>query len=164
MTRHSHELDSATYRRIMSHYPTGVTVVTALASDGTPVGLTANSVTSVSLDPPLVLVCLSKESASLGVIQESGAFAVNILGAADASIATRFHEVDRGRRFEGVGLTSSEGEPPVLQAALAWLECRIYETFEAGDHVIVVGNVTGGDTSDGDPLLFYRGRYDRLKT
>lgn len=162
MTRNSQQLDPARYRRIMGHYPTGVTVVTALAPDHTPVGLTANSVTSVSLDPPLILVCLARESASLGVIHESGAFAVNILEVSDAELATRFARPDRARRFHGVDFTSRDGAPPVLDSALAWLECRIYRTFEAGDHMIVVGNVTGGGMADGEPLLFYRGRYGRL--
>lgn len=162
MTRNSEQLETARYRRIMGHYPTGVTVVTALTGDRKPVGLTANSVTSVSLDPPLVLVCLAKESASLGVIHESGVFAVNILEVSDADLATRFASVDRARRFEGVGFTSRNGAPPILDSALAWLECRIYKTFEAGDHMIVVGNVTGGGMAEGEPLLFYRGRYGRL--
>ena len=155
-------LEPARFRRIMRHYPTGVTVVTALNGDGTPFGLTANSVTSVSLDPPLLLVCVSERSSSLGAILSSGAFAVNVLGSAAASTAKRFAEIDTDRRFEGVPYTLEDGGSPILDDVVAWMSCSVYRTFEAGDHLILVGHVREADVSGGDPLLFFRGRYRSL--
>ena len=155
-------LEPARFRRIMRHYPTGVTVVTALHRDGTPFGLTANSVTSVSLDPPLVLVCVSERSSSLGAILSSGAFAVNVLGAGAASTARRFAEIDTDRRFEGVRYTVGDGGSPILDDVVAWMACSLYRTFEAGDHLILVGHVHKADASGGDPLLFFQGRYESL--
>ena len=155
---------SARFRRIMGHYPTGVTIVTAVGRDGTPVGLTANSVTSVSLDPPLVLVCVSEKSSSLGAILANGAFAVNILGAGAAATAVRFAEGRRTDRFDDVAFTVKEGGGPVLEGAVAWMTCGLYRTFEAGDHVILVGKVNDGEAAGGDPLVFVRGRYEDLTT
>lgn len=162
MTQNKQQPDPTRFREIMGHYPTGVTVVTALAADQRPVGLTANSVTSVSLDPPLVLVCLSTSSSSLDAITDSGGFAVNILDVSSAAVATQFAEGDRNSRFVGVPFTPLAGGIPVLDAALAWMECEIFRAFEVGDHVILVGRVTAGDVRVGEPLLFHRGRYGRL--
>ncbi|MDE2751367.1 MAG: flavin reductase family protein [Gemmatimonadota bacterium] len=155
-------LEPARFRRIMRNYPTGVTVVTALHRDGTPFGLTANSVASVSLDPPLVLVCVSERSSSLGAILSSGAFAVNVLGAGAASTAKRFAEIDTDRRFENIRYTVEDGGSPILEDVVAWMACSLYRTFEAGDHMILVGRVHEADASGGDPLLFFRGRYESL--
>lgn len=125
-------------------------------------GLTANSVTSVSLEPPLVLVCLSDSSASLEVIRGTGGFAINLLGASDAELAARFAHKEAAVRFQGVALRPEGSQVPVLEAAIAWLECRVHQTFPAGDHVVVVGAVTAVEAGDGDPLVYHRGRYRRL--
>lgn len=127
-------------------------------------GLTANSVTSVSLEPPLVLVCLSNSSASLEVIQGTGGFAINLLGAADAELAARFAHKEADVRFQGVALRPEGGPVPVLEAAIAWLECRVHQTFPAGDHVVVVGAVTAVEAGEGEPLVYHRGQYRRLCT
>ncbi len=155
-------LEPARFRRIMRNYPTGVTVVTALHRDGTPFGLTANSVASVSLDPPLVLVCVSERSSSLGAILSSGAFAVNVLGAGAAATAKRFAELDADRRFENVRYTVADGGSPILGDVVAWMACSVYRTFEAGDHLILVGHVNEAEAPGGDPLLFFQGRYESL--
>lgn len=155
-------LAPARFRRIMRHYPTGVTIVTAAHRDGTPFGLTANSVTSVSLDPPLLLVCVSEKSSSLGAILSSGAFAVNVLGAGAAAIAARFAEADTHRRFDGVRYTAEGDGSPIIKDVVAWMSCSLYRTFEAGDHLILVGHVNEADADGGDPLLFFRGRYRSL--
>lgn len=157
-------LGQARFRKIMGHYPTGVTIVTAVGRDGTPVGLTANSVTSVSLDPPLVLVCVSEQSSSLRAILAHGSFAVNILGAGAASTAIRFAEETRNDRFRDIAFAVKGGGGPVLEGAVAWMTCGLYRTFEAGDHVILVGEVNDGDAAGGDPLVFIRGRYEGLST
>ena len=155
-------LEPACFRRIMQHYPTGVTVVTASHRDGTPWGLTANSVTSVSLDPPLLLVCVSDTSSSLGAILSNGAFAVNVLEAGASATAERFARVDADRRFEGVRYTMEGRNSPILENVVAWMACSLYRTFEAGDHLILVGHVHEADAPGGDPLLFFRGRYESL--
>ncbi len=155
-------LAPARFRRIMRHYPTGVTIVTALHRDGTPFGLTANSVASVSLDPPLLLVCVSEKSSSLRAILSSGAFAVNVLGAGAAAIAVRFAEVDADRRFSGVRYTVDGGGSPIIEGVVAWMACSLYRSFEAGDHLILVGHVHEAAADGGDPLLFFRGRYRSL--
>ena len=152
----------ARFRQIIGHYPTGVTVVTALRPDAQPAGLTANSVTSVSLDPPLVLVCVSEHSSSLEAILSSGAFAVNILGAGGAETAARFASEEGHRRFDGVDYSTKEGGGPVLDDVVAWLACELYRTFEAGDHIILVGRVHSGSAEGGEPLLFLRGRYGQV--
>lgn len=157
-------LGQARFRKIMGHYPTGVTIVTAIGRDGAPVGLTANSVTSVSLDPPLVLVCVSEKSSSLGAILAHGSFTVNILGAGAASMAVRFAEEKRRDRFRNVAFSVRGGGGPVLEGAVAWMTCGLYRTFEAGDHVILVGEVNDGEAAGGDPLVFIRGRYENLAT
>ena len=159
--RHT-SLDSTRFRAIMGHYPTGVTVVTAVDRDGTPMGLTANSVTSVSLDPPLVLVCVSEQSASLRAILASGTFAVNILGGGAAETAVRFAGMDREDRFDGIAYSMKEGGGPILEGVVAWIACGLYRTFEAGDHLILVGKVLDGAGAGGDPLLFFRSRYESL--
>ncbi len=156
--------DPKTFRQIMGQYATGVTVVTATGADGNPVGLTANSVTSVSLTPPLVLVCLSRESESLERIMESGGFAVNVLGSEQHDIASRFAGKDRSSRWEGVEHHLLESGRPILNEVLAWLDCTIFERFEVGDHVILVGEAVAGDIAGGDPLLFFGGQYGRLRS
>jgi len=150
------------FRDVMGHFTTGVTVVTSRGPDGSPCGLTANSVASVSLDPLLVLVCLDREAASHGCIIEGGTFAVSILSSEDEDVARRFSEGERRGRFEGLELGEAVTGSPVLGGALAWLDCRVTEVHEGGDHSIVVGEVVACDAREGSPLIFFRGRYHRI--
>jgi len=144
----------------MGNLPTGVSVVASRGPDGRLCGLTANSVTSVSLSPLLVLVCLGRETASHGCITEGGAFAISVLSAQDEDLALRFaNSASRARRFEGVALKEAVTGSPILERALAWLDCRVREVYEAGDHSIVVGEVVACDSRDGEPLIFFRGEY-----
>ncbi|MDH3222504.1 MAG: flavin reductase family protein [Gemmatimonadota bacterium] len=154
----------ASFRRTMSHHAAAVTVVTARDVEGRPVGLTANSVTSVSLTPPLVLVCLSESSASLDVIQGTGGFAINLLGSGDSELASCFAYAEAEDRFQGVPLRSGRTGVPLLEGSIAWLECRVHQTFTAGDHVVVVGGVLEVGVGDGDPLIYHCGEYRRLCT
>ena len=164
MSEDQSRVEPREFRAIMGHYPTGVTIVTTTDSAGEPMGFTANSVTSVSLEPPLLLVCLAKTSNSLGAIMERGAFTVNILDAGSAPLATLFAKSDnRERRFEGVSFTEDPLGNPAFDSGLAWLACELYTTFEAGDHVVLVGHVKAGEANGGEPLLFFRGQYGRLK-
>jgi 3-hydroxy-9,10-secoandrosta-1,3,5(10)-triene-9,17-dione monooxygenase reductase component len=149
---------SERFRTVLGHLPTGVTVVTAHHSEG-PVAMSANSVTSVSLEPPMILFCPAKSSTSWPRIRESGRFCVNIFGARHEEISRRF--AARGvDRFAGVAW-HERAAGPALDEAVAWIECTIEAEHEAGDHMIVVGAVDGLDLHEqgGKPLVFFRGRY-----
>ena len=152
------KVDPERFRRVLGHLPTGVTVVTAHHPDG-PVAMSANSVTSVSLDPPLILFCPAKSSTSWPRIRESGRFCVNVFAAHHEEASRRF--AARGvDRFAGVAW-HARPSGPALDDAVAWIECTIDAEHEAGDHLIVVGAVDEFDLRAGesDPLVFFRGRY-----
>ena len=152
------QIDGDRFRHVLGHLPTGVTVVTAHHPGG-PVAMSANSVTSVSLEPPLILFCPAKSSTSWPRIHESGRFCVNVFAAHHEEISRRFaaQGVDR---FAGVAWHSRPAGP-ALDDAVAWIECTIDAEHEAGDHLIVVGAVDQLDVREGDadPLVFFRGRY-----
>ena len=151
--------DELQYRHVMAHFATGVTVVTSRSPDGRPCGLTANSVASVSLKPLLVLVCVDREAASHACIVEGGAFAVSILDHRHEQIARRFSIGHWSARFDEIPHRIETTGSPVLQDALAWLDCRVESVYQAGDHSIVVGEVVACDAREGDPLVFFRGEY-----
>ena len=146
----------------MGNFTTGVAVVTARTPDGRPCGLTANSVASVSLDPLLVLVCVDREAASHACIVDGGAFALSILDGRHEPLARRFAADDRAARFEELEYRTEVTGSPVLVDALAWLDCRVRDVHEAGDHSIVVGEVVACDARAGEPLIFFRGEYRRM--
>jgi flavin reductase (DIM6/NTAB) family NADH-FMN oxidoreductase RutF len=150
----------ALLRRTMGHFATGVSVVTARDRAGRSLGTTVNSLTSVSLDPPLLLVCLGHGSETLGAIRDAGRFGVNVLREGQRDLSDRFARPADGRTWFGVRTHLAEGIP-VLEDALATLECEVHDTVDAGDHLIVIGRVLGADHVDEDPepLLFFRGRY-----
>jgi len=153
--------DPAAYRTVLGHFATGVTVITAVHG-GEPVGLAANSFTSVSLDPPLVLFCAAKTSSTWPRIHSAGKFAVNILGADQEDVCRLFAQKGADR-FTQSGYRLSANGSPLLRDVLAYIDCTIESEHDAGDHVIVVGRVQElGITSDEGPLLFYRGGYGRL--
>jgi 3-hydroxy-9,10-secoandrosta-1,3,5(10)-triene-9,17-dione monooxygenase reductase component len=157
-TNSDRQIDPARFRRVLGQLPTGVTVVTAHHSSG-PVAMSANSVTSVSLEPPLILFCPGQSSTSWPRIRESGRFCVNVFAAHHAEAARRF--AARGvDRFAGIPW-HSRASGPALDEAVAWIECTIDAEHPAGDHLIVVGAVDEVDIRDGeaDPLVFFRGRY-----
>jgi 3-hydroxy-9,10-secoandrosta-1,3,5(10)-triene-9,17-dione monooxygenase reductase component len=157
------EPDSATYRTVLGHFATGVTVVTADDSEG-PVGMACNSFTSVSLDPPLVLFCAAKNSTTWPRIQNAHHFAVNVLGEDDEALCRVFATKDADR-FEGVTHHRGVTGAPILADALAYIDCETEAEHDAGDHVIVVGRVVElGYASEGKPLLFYRGGYGRYES
>jgi flavin reductase (DIM6/NTAB) family NADH-FMN oxidoreductase RutF len=151
------------FRKVMGHFPTGVTVVTSRSPDASPCGLTANSVASVSLHPLLVLVCLDRGASSHGCITQGGAFAISVLSSQDEDLAKRFAQGGWRDRFKGIDLREAVTGSPILSRALAWLDCRVTEVYEAGDHSIVVGEVLACDSRDGEPLLFFRGKYHRMR-
>ena len=149
--------DELQYRHVMAHFATGVTVVASRGPDGRTCGLTANSIASVSLKPLLVLVCVNREAASHACIVEGGAFAVSILDHRHEQLARRFAAGDRTARFEELAYRTEVTGSPVLEEALAWLDCRVQNVHQAGDHSIVVGEVVACDARVGEPLFFFRG-------
>jgi flavin reductase (DIM6/NTAB) family NADH-FMN oxidoreductase RutF len=150
--------DRVTFRRVLGCFATGVTIVTSLQEDGPPCGLTANSFTSVSLDPPLVLVCLDARSNSLVAIRHSGAFAVNILGESQRDLSGRFASKQPDKFGDGAWSRAVTGAP-TLDGALAWLDCRVEQSFTVGDHEIVIGRVVALGENAGSPLGYFRGGY-----
>ncbi len=154
-------VSQARFRDAMSAFATGVTVVTALGEEGVPFGITANAVTSVSLHPPLVLVCIDRASSSHDPIVDAGAFALNVLGAGQEGLARRFSGDRHDRRFRDVEFSSRETGSPVLETALAWLDCRMWNTLGAGDHTVLFGEVADCGAEEGEPLLFFRGAFRR---
>jgi flavin reductase (DIM6/NTAB) family NADH-FMN oxidoreductase RutF len=150
------------FRRVLSHFASGVTVITTLDEKDRPVGLTASSFTSVSLDPPLILVCVDHKAVCYPALRDAGRFAVNILHIDQEHLSRRFATTRIENKFEGVAHTITPRRLPVLKDAHAHLECTTVGKHQAGDHTIFVGQVEAAETGDGHPLLYYRGRYSRL--
>jgi len=151
------------FRHTLSHFASGVTIVTTREADGRPTGLTAAAFTSVSLDPPLVLVCVDRSSNSLAALIAYGRFAVHILADDQEALSRRFASKE-DNKFSGVSFAPGKLDLPILDSALAVLECRTVHTYDGGDHTIFVGEVEAAHTGQGSPLLYYRGRYGRLAT
>ncbi len=154
------------FRRVLGHFASGVTVVTTWDAAGQPAGLTASAFTSVSLDPPLVLVCVAHTSQSYPALQAHGRFAINILHLDHEPIARRFASSSgSAEKFAGTSYRQGVMGLPVLKDALAELECTTVHQYPAGDHTIFVGQVEAAE-SRGDlgmePLLYYRGKFHRL--
>lgn len=144
----------------MGRFATGVAIVTSRGSEGTQSGLTVNALTSVSLDPPLLLVCLDEDSTTLATVRESGAFAVNVLARESGSLADRFARGRRATRFRGLASREEATGAPILEDALAWLDCTVEALHAGGDHAIVVGRVERCGARKGAPLLFFSGRLE----
>lgn len=149
------------FRRIMGLFATGVTIVTLLDDGGRPQGLTANSVTSVSLNPPLLLVCVDRGAVCFPCFKEGRGFAVNILTEEQEALSRRFASRVEDK-FEGLTHRPGVLGSPLLKDCLGYLECRIVQAYPGGDHVIFVGEVLRGEAAEGRALLFYRGKYAHL--
>ena len=154
------------FRRVLGHFASGVTVVTTLDAEGRPAGLTASAFSSVSLDPPLVLVCVAHTSQSYAHFHSHGRFAINILATDHEPVARRFASTTgSAEKFEGTGYRAGVLGLPILKDALAELECTIVHAYPAGDHTIFVGRVEAAECRGDagfEPLLYYRGRFGRL--
>lgn len=158
-------ITEAEFRYAMGHFATGVSVVTSVGPDGAPVGTTASAVTSLSLDPPLVLVCFDRASLTLHAIAAHGAFAVNVLAAPQRHLSARFARRGLTATWDGVRHRPGRTGSPRLEGVLATLECTVEHRLPGGDHEIVVGRVraveTGADAAA--PLLYWRGGYASLR-
>jgi flavin reductase (DIM6/NTAB) family NADH-FMN oxidoreductase RutF len=154
-------IEDSEFRRVMGHFATGVAVVTTLHPDGRPCGATVSAVSAVSLAPTLLLVCLDHASESNRALAQFGSFAVNVLaeGTGEA-LARRF--AGKEDKFQGVRYRREITGAPVLNDALAWMECRVVQALPTGDHTIYVGEVMAADAYPGTPLVYYRGGYGRL--
>lgn len=155
--------DSASFRTVLGHFLSGVTVVTAMGAEH-PVGMAVGSFSSLSLDPPLVLFCPGKTASAWGAIEASGAFCVNML-AADQEPLSRVFSSKVEDRFAGLAWSRSPYTgSPIIGGGLAWIDCTIDSIHEGGDHFIVVGAVRGlGVGSEAGPLAYYRGGYGRFE-
>lgn len=156
-------IDEARWRRIMGHWATGVSVVTSLGLAG-PRGATATALTSLSLDPLLLLVCFSHASNTLRAVRESGRLGVNILSADQEQVAHRFAvKQPADDKFADIAYTVV-CETPVIDGTLAWAVCDVHEELRGGDHAIVIAAPLEGDVADGfEPLLHYGSAYRRLE-
>jgi len=155
--------DAATYRTVLGHFATGVVLVTAVDGDE-PVGMACNSFTSVSLEPPLVLFCAAKSSTTWPRIQAAGKWAANFLDDDGEEICRLFAQKGADR-FARVAYAPGRTGAPILEDALAYVDCETLVEHDAGDHVIVVGRVIElGYQHEGKPLLFYRGGYGRYES
>jgi flavin reductase (DIM6/NTAB) family NADH-FMN oxidoreductase RutF len=151
-------------RTVMGHFATGVCVVSTRRSDGSPVGTTVNAVTSVSLEPPLLLVCLAHESETLAAVTASSRFAVSILAEGQREHSDRFAAKGEHARSQEVEFSEHDPGLPCLPDALATLACRVSAIHRAGDHTIVIGEALSMSSASEDaaPLLFFRGSYTQL--
>ncbi len=154
--------EAAEFRRVLGHFATGVTVVTSMDPEGRANGLTASAVASVSLEPPLVLVCVDHAADTHGAIERSGSFAINVLAEDAEALARRFADYPAEEKFDGIAWDRAVTGAPVLERALAWVDCELRHSHDGGDHTIYVGEVVAGDAVEGSPLLYFRGGYGRL--
>jgi flavin reductase (DIM6/NTAB) family NADH-FMN oxidoreductase RutF len=158
------EVTAAEFRQAMGHFATGVTIVTSVGEDGEPVGTTANAVTSLSLDPPLLLVCFDRSSVTLRAVREHGSFVVNVLAARQQHLSANFARRGLAATWDGVRHHAGSSGSPRLDEVLAAIECTVHERMPGGDHEIVVGRVREVETNGKNvaPLLFWRGGYGSL--
>ena len=154
-------VDARTFRHVLGHYPTGVCVVTS-DDGGDPIGMTVGTFSSASLDPPLVAFMPARDSFTWRKVNRAGHFCVNVLGEHQQDVSTRFATYCE-ERFWGLDYRTSKLGSPVLNDAVAWIDCRLHVFHEAGDHDIVVGAVEDFGLGDpASPLLSHRGSYNRI--
>lgn len=150
-------IDASLFRSVLGRFASGVTIVTAVDQHGNSHGMTVSAFSSLSLEPPLVLVCIDNAATMSPLMATTERFAVNILDSEQEELSRRFASQDD--RFAGIGFSPSPSGAPLLDDVLAWLDCRVVARHPAGDHVIVIGEVEHGAALDGQPLLYYRSGY-----
>ncbi len=154
-------VDNDVFRKTMGSFVAGVTVVTTVGDDGQPYGLTATAFSSVSMAPPLALVCIDKGSSTHTHFAASGVFTVNFLAADQEDVSNRFASSTADKFGAGDWRRGHLG-PAILSGTLGYAECRLVHSYDGGDHTIYVGQIESADTSPGEPLTYYRGAYRRL--
>ena len=155
-------LDSRELRNAFGSFATGVTIVATREADGTPRGLTANSFSSVSLEPPLLLVCIAKSALSLRVFREAPCFSVNILEHSQTEVS-RIFASQIADKFDRVPWERGVSDVPLLHGSLARFSCETDRQIDAGDHAILLGKIVDFDYQHGTPLTYFRGQYRTLK-
>jgi flavin reductase (DIM6/NTAB) family NADH-FMN oxidoreductase RutF len=155
-------LDPATFRSVLGRFASGITVVTAVDEAGEDHGMTVTAFSSLSLDPPMILVCIDHEATLHPFLERLTHFTANILSADQEAISRRFASEELNR-FDGIGYTRGASGAPLIDDVLAHLECRVHALVPAGDHTIVIGEVETASARDARPLLYYRGGYAQLE-
>jgi len=156
-------LDPDTFRSVLGRFASGITVVTARDDSGKDFGMTVSAFCSVSLVPPLVLICVDRVASMHDMLRGTSHFAVNILAAHQEPLSRRFSGPDEHKRFDGIGYARGITGPALLDDALAHIECRRVAHHDAGDHTIIVGEVEVATAYSDRPLLYYRGGYAQLE-
>jgi flavin reductase (DIM6/NTAB) family NADH-FMN oxidoreductase RutF len=154
-------IEPAVFRHVLSHFPSGVAVITVRDASGIDHGMTVSAFCSLSLQPPLVLTCIGHDATIAGAVAAADSFGVSVLAAEQEELSRRFAE-PYDDRFEGVKVERAALGVALIDGALAQLECAVRARHEAGDHTIVVGEVISAHARDGRPLVYFRGEYGRL--
>ncbi|MGG6309362.1 flavin reductase family protein [Paenibacillus macerans] len=159
-------MDPMVWRNTMGQFATGVTVITTLDHEGNPLGMTANAFTSLSLDPPMVLICVDRKSATLAELTATGKYCVNILAESQESVSRQFAKKGGSEKFSGAAYYTGKTGLPVLEGCLTSVECEVEGVLEGGDHLIMLGRGVKihSNGSEAEPLVFYRGKYTTLET
>ena len=154
-------LDQDAFRAVLGRFASGVTIVTVRGANGRDYGMTVSAFSSVSLEPPLVMVCIGEDASLKPMIAEATHYGVSILASDQEPLSRRF--AAHGERFDGVGFTRGDNGMALIDGALAFMECRIIARHRAGDHTVVIGEVEAASVADQRPLLYYRGGYAQLE-
>lgn len=156
-------IDPDSFRSVLGRFASGITVVTTRDAEQRDVGMTVSAFCSVSLDPPLVQVCVDRAASLHAAMLTTTRYGVSILAAEQEALSRRFATAESARRFDGIGYRRGESGVVLLDDALAHLECRIVASHEAGDHTMFVGEVESATARSARPLLYYRGGYAQLE-
>jgi flavin reductase (DIM6/NTAB) family NADH-FMN oxidoreductase RutF len=156
-------IDPDSFRSVLGRFASGITVVTTRDGDERDMGMTVSAFCSVSLNPPLVQVCIDRASSIYPALAASSTYGVSILAAEQEALSRRFATAESSRRFDGIGYRRGESGVVLLDDALAHLECKIVASHEAGDHTMFVGEVESAMARSARPLLYYRGGYAQLE-
>ena len=156
-------MDPKQLRSLFGRFATGVTVISTHDTKGNNYAMTVNSFSSVSLDPPLVMFCIIRESDTLKPIQDSGCFSVSMLSAEQQDLSNAMAKKGGPEKMNGVATFTAETGAPLLEGNIGWLDCKLWNTYEGGDHLILIGEVVdSGAPDEADPLLFFNGKYASL--
>ena len=154
-------MEAQELRRVMGHFATGVTVITTQDKNGNPNGLTANAFMSLSLSPPLVLICVDKAAQCYACFELENGFTVNFLSEHQEDVSRRF--ATKGiDKFAGLKWQAGKNGAAIIDGVLGYVECKIAQCYDGGDHTIIVGQIVHADAKGERPLLFYKGSYQRL--
>ncbi len=156
-------IDLDTFRSVLGRFASGVTVITVLDAGGRDMGMTVSAFASVSLEPPLVSVCIDHAASMYAALRDARRFGVNILSSEQEALSRRFSGVESAHRFDGIGYERGESGVVLLDDVVAHMECERVAQHDAGDHTLFIGQVERAIVHDARPLLYYRGGYARLE-